>query len=31
MAECAGTDFHAIFQQAEKHYQRVIMLSDIQA
>ena len=31
MAECAGTDFHATFQQAEKHYKRVIILSGMQA
>lgn len=31
MAECAGTDFHATFQQAEKHYKRVIILSGMQS
>ena len=30
-AECAGTNFHAIFQRAEAAYDRVIILSDMQA
>jgi hypothetical protein len=29
-AECAGTNFHAIFQQADRAYDRVIILSDMQ-
>jgi 60 kDa SS-A/Ro ribonucleoprotein len=30
-AQCAGTNFHAIFQRAQAAYDRVVILSDMQA
>ncbi|MCB1227629.1 MAG: hypothetical protein KDK99_17565, partial [Verrucomicrobiales bacterium] len=29
-AECAGTNFHSVFQRAVRAYDRVILLSDMQ-